>query len=116
MFYTTDPVARERFITALRQLASYLASHPAVPVPTGTSRIILHADPAEDGGREQVNHIARLLGTPVDDRTRHGGHYTTVRTFGQVIDYEAASIPATWMAWHNAQDSYQGCITVDANS
>ena len=110
MLYTTDPGTRDYLITSLRQLADYLAAHPAVPVPTGTTRILLHADVTEDGGREQVNHIARLLDAPVCDDIARGGHYTAARNFGPIA-YEAVSIPATVRAWHNAQDSYRGCIS-----
>jgi hypothetical protein len=37
MYYSTQPVIREQFITGLRELAAYLDSHPAMPVwtPTG---------------------------------------------------------------------------------
>jgi hypothetical protein len=110
MLYTTDPDTRDWFITSLRQLADYLASHPAVPVPTGTSSIFLHADPTEDGGREQVTHIARLLGAPVSDEIARGRHYTAARDFGP-IEYKAVSIPTTVRAWHDAQDSYWGSIS-----
>jgi hypothetical protein len=113
MYYSTAPKTRAEFITALRQLADYLVSNPAVPVPTGSTSITLHADPTEDGGREQVNHIARLLGAAITDDTRHGGHYLAVRAFGP-IGYEACSIPTTVQAWHNAQDSYRGCISPDS--
>jgi len=113
MFYTTDPETRMRFITGLCQLASYLTDHPDVPVPRYGTYIRLCASPAEDGGREQVNHIARLLGAPVADDTGNGGHYTTARAFGPV-SYEAASIPTTWRTWHEVQDSYYGCVTPDS--
>lgn len=112
MYYSTDPTARAGFIAALRQLADYLAVHPDVPVPTGRTRLYLHADPTEDGGREQVNHLAGLLDTAITDETASGGHYTAVRAFGP-IDYEAGSIPASVKAWHKAQDSYRGCIRPD---
>jgi hypothetical protein len=110
MYYSTDPCDREKFITGRRQLADHLAAHPAVPVPTGTSRILLHADPTEDGGREQVNHIARLIGAAITDETASGGHYRAARAFGP-IGFEAVSIPATVSAWHHAQNSYRGCIS-----
>lgn len=110
MLYTTGPDTRAWFITSLRQLADYLATHPAVPVPTGTSPIYLHADITEDGGREQVGHIARLLDAPVSDEIARGGHCTAARGFG-LIEYKAVSIPTTVRAWHNAQDSYWGFIS-----
>jgi hypothetical protein len=110
MLYTTDPDTRDWFITSLHQLADYLAAHPAVPVPTGTTPILLHADLTEDGGREQVSHIARLLSAPVSDETTRGGHYTAARDFGP-LEYKALSIPVTVRAWHNAQDSYWGSIS-----
>ena len=112
MHYTTDSGSRAYFSTALRQLADYLDAHPAVPTPTGTISIVLHANVTEDGGREQVTHIARILGVPVCDATARGGHVSATRRFGP-IDYEVCSIPTTVKSWHRAQDSYFGSIATE---
>ena len=91
MYFTTEPADRSAFIGALLELASYLGSHPAVPVPLYSEYHTLHADSIEDGGKSQVDHIARLL--DVTAYTTSGGHYLAVREFGQ-ISYQAVSIPA----------------------
>jgi hypothetical protein len=110
MQYTTQPTARTEFITGLRDLATYLETHPGVPVPAFGTSIDLHAAATDDGGRGQVAHIAAQLGTTVTDDTRRGGHLTATRQFGPVA-YTVVSIPATVMAAHHAPDSYYGCIT-----
>jgi hypothetical protein len=112
MQYTTQPAARAEFITGLRDLADYLATHPGVPVPQVGARILLHASPAEEGGRAQVDHIARQLNVTATDETSPGGHYTATRRFGPVL-YEAVSIPTLAMARHDARHSYDDCITVE---
>ena len=112
MFYTTDPGGRGRFIRSLRDLADYLDRHPAIPVPTHGATVILHASSAEDGGRTQVDRIARLLGAEVYDDTADGGHYWAVRNFGP-IGYEIAAITERYSALHDAVMSYRGCVTPD---
>ena len=79
MYYSTDPKARASFISDLRALASFLAHHPAVPVPLHGEHITLHAASTDDGGRDQVNHIAALLGATITDDTPSGGHYNAER-------------------------------------
>ena len=111
MFYSTDPENRSAFVGALRELADFLAANPAVPVPTGRSVITLCADRYEDGGKEQVGRIARLLGAAVADDTPDG-HYTASREFGQ-ISYQIVSIPGTWMALYDARHSYNDSIILD---
>jgi hypothetical protein len=93
--YTTDPGAKARFTGALRELADYLDRNPAIPVPKTGATVTLHASSAGNGGRAQVDHLARLLDTGIRDETAHGGHYWTVRQFGP-IGYEIAAIPDTW--------------------
>jgi hypothetical protein len=112
VFYTTDPKERAEFIGSLRELADFLAAHPAVPVPTHGTRISLYADAYEDGGKGQVDHIACLLDTSITDDTRRAGHYVAIRKFGNLI-YEACSIPATYSAMRDAQTSYEKCIILD---
>ena len=94
MFYTTHPEARQAFTRSLRELADYIDRHRAIPVPAHGATILLHADAAEDGGRAQVDYIARLLDAQVCDETATGGHYSAARAFG-VIGYQITSIPET---------------------
>jgi hypothetical protein len=110
MLYSTDPETRLRFITALRELASFLDGHPAVPVPALGAEITLHANSTDDGGKAQVSHIACTLGATITDETTIGGHYRATRQFGP-IRYAVVSIPMSCMARHYALSSYDGCVT-----
>jgi hypothetical protein len=108
----TDSDHRQAFITGLRDLAWYLASHPAVPVPRYGTEIFLSADSTDNGGCAQVDHFARQLGvTPADDLAR-SGHYGAVRSFGPV-GYRMTAISEFAMARHHAEASYTGCVTPD---
>jgi hypothetical protein len=95
--YTTDPGAKCRFISALRELADYLDRNPAIPVPKTGETVTVHASSADYGGRAQVDHIARLLDVGICDETARGGHYWAVRQFGP-IGYEIVAISDTLSA------------------
>jgi hypothetical protein len=110
--HSTDPDTRKAFITSLRDLADYLTGRPGIPVPLYGTTINLSLDSADDGGCEQVDHIAALMGTPVKDETGEDGHYRTERAFGD-ITYCAVAIPDSARARHRAHDSYWGCVTPD---
>ena len=97
MSYSTDPSARASFIGDLRALADFLA---------------LHAASTDDGGRDQVNHVACLLGATITDEIASGGHYRAERAFGQ-ITYSVVSIPEAHMAAYHALNSYDGCVSPD---
>ena len=112
MYYSTDIKDRAEFITALYDLARFLDIHPDVPVPLFGDQITLCADSFEDGGKEQVDHIARVLGGTITDETADGGHYKAIRNFGP-LKYEAASIPQACTARYDAEKTYRGCVTPD---
>ena len=112
MLYTTHPEARQAFTGSLRELADHIDRHRALPVPAQGATIVLHADAAEDGGRAQVDYIARLLDARVCDETATGGHYSAARAFG-VIGYQITSIPGPVMATHRALWSYHGSVAPD---
>jgi hypothetical protein len=109
MHYTTSPEARQAFTRSLRELADYIDQHRAIPVPAYGETILLHADAAEDGGRAQVDYLARLLDAKVCDETATGGHYSAIRAFG-VISYQITSIPELAMATHRALWTYSGSV------
>ena len=67
MSLTIDSSPRRAFITGLRDLADYLARHPAVAVPEYGTEILLHAASTDDGGCAQVDRFARQLGVPVEN-------------------------------------------------
>jgi hypothetical protein len=112
MSFTTDPESRQAFITGLRDLADYLASHPAVPVPAYGTEIYLSAASTDDGGCAQVSHFARQLGITPPTAISYSGHYEAARYFGPV-SYRMIAISAAAMARHRAADSYYGCVTPD---
>ena len=112
MSYSTDPKARASFIGDLRALADFLDRHPAIPVPRYGGYLSLHAASTDDGGRDQVNHVACLLGATIIDDTASGGHYRAERAFGQ-ITYSVVSIPEAHMAAYHALNSYDGCVLPD---
>jgi hypothetical protein len=112
MAFTADSGNRNDFITGLRDLANYLASHPAVPVPRYGTEIYLSASSTDDGGCAEVDHFARQLDiTPVNS-VAHNGHYQAARCFGP-IGYRMLAISQAAMARHLAADTYYGCVTPD---
>jgi hypothetical protein len=110
MPFSTDPDYRAQFITGFLALADYLAGNPAIPVPDYGDSICVFADPAEDGGTDQVRQIAALLGGSLHDELASGGHFKTGRSFGP-LRYQVISIPQTAMAQHNALMSYRDSVT-----
>lgn len=110
MFYTTDPAERAAFIESLRQLADFLAGSSLFPVPAYGAQILLNADTYEDGGKQQIDRIARQLGTPITDNTPDG-HYIAQRDFGRV-NYRVVSIPNAATALRDARHSYDDSITL----
>jgi hypothetical protein len=110
--YTTDPGARARFIRALRDLADYLDQNMTIPVPAHGATLLLHASSADDGGRAQVDRIAKLLGADVNDDTACGGHYWAARAFGP-IGYQIVAITGAYSATHDALMSYRGSVIPD---
>ncbi len=103
---------RWAFIAGLRDLADYLAAHPAVPVPEHGTEIIVHAASTDDGGCAQVDRFARQLGVPVENELAYCGHYRAARSFGPV-GYRMTAISDHAMARHHAHHSYRGCVTPD---
>ena len=112
MSSTTDTATRQAFITGLRDLADYLAAHPAIPVPEHGTEILLHAASTDDGGCAQVDRFARQLGVPVENSLAYDGHYRAARSFGPV-GYQMTAISDHTMARYHAADTYYGYVTPD---
>jgi hypothetical protein len=108
----TDPSARTRLVTSLRELADFLDAHPDVPVPAYGITINVHAESTDNGGRDQVDAVADQLGATVLDNTPSGGHYLASRYFGP-ITYTVVAIPDAVYARHLAHESYRGSVTPD---
>jgi hypothetical protein len=109
---SATPGDRQAFITGLQDLAAYLASHPAVPVPMYGTEILLSASSTDDGGCVQVDRFARQLGVTPHDELDCTGHYSAARSFGPV-GYRMTAISEYAMARHRAADTYYGCVTPD---
>ena len=110
--HSTDPDTRKAFITSLRDLADYLSDHPGIPVPLYGTTINLSLDSADHGGREQVDRIAALLGTSVEDTLASTGYYQVKRFFGP-IEYVAYAVSDAATSRNQASASYWGCVTPD---
>lgn len=115
MHYSINPDDRAEFIAALRDLADFLDRNPVVPVPLFGDRITLCADSFDNGGKAQVDHLARFLGETITDDTADGGHYLATREFGPLA-YEAVAITDACTARYEAERTYWGCVTPDTNS
>jgi hypothetical protein len=114
--FSTDPEDRADLITGLRQLADYLDTHADVPVPPYGVSVLVHADSADHGGKDQVNAIADALGgIPVHDEIPDGGHYYAIRAFG-TVSYEAIAICDAFTARADALRSYRDCVIPDTET
>ena len=103
---------RQAFITGLRDLACYLASHPAVPVPWHGTEICSQPAAPTTAAARKVDHFARQLGVTPHDDLADTGHYRAVRSFGPV-GYRMTAISEHAMARHHAEMTYSGCVTPD---
>jgi|SRR5215468_7220052 len=106
---TTDPDARQAFITGLYQLADYLADHPGIPVPEYGTSILVPLGEQEDGCRTEIDYLAGEYLWPVHDKD---GSYEAYRNFGPV-GYTVYSLTKASRARHKADSSYWGCVTPD---
>ena len=71
--------------------------------------LVFPADGPDEDGRAEIDRIAALLGTEIDDRTAEYGHYIASRVFGPV-EYRAVSIPSRTRAYYDARNSYAGNV------
>ncbi|MFG6195419.1 hypothetical protein [Nonomuraea sp. JJY05] len=106
---------RRELITSLRALATFLDSHPQLPVPRyGPVRVVVHTLYDTDATTEaqaiaEVEQVATLLG--VTPTVQHGHHAVCVE-FG-VVRYKVLHVTQAAMARHDALDSYRDVITLD---
>jgi len=107
MSITTDPATRDDFITGLRDLADYLASHPAVTVPLYGAEIYLPAHLTDHGGCTQVDRFARQMGVTVADNITRTGHYEAVRSFGP-IGYRMIALSTARLTVYQDEASLNG--------
>jgi len=89
---STDTERRTAFICGLRDLATFMETNPAVPVPTDPTIITYYpAQTTDTGLRAEVDRIAALCDTKVDPRLLPHGLYTVARCFGP-IHFEVTAI------------------------
>lgn len=85
---TVRPEPRMAMVHGLRQAATFLETHPDVPVDKYDTAVLTHiftyGDNAEQ--RAEIDRVARVI----DGKTEQGRHYETSRWFGPV-EYRAVS-------------------------
>ncbi|MEU4235512.1 hypothetical protein AB0F17_65575 [Nonomuraea sp. NPDC026600] len=106
---------RRELITSLRALATFLDSHPQLPVPRyGQVRVLVHTLYETDATTEaeaiaEVERVAALLG--VAPTVEHGHHVVCVEL--GVLCYEVLHVTQAAMVRRHALDSYRDAITLD---
>lgn len=102
----TNDNHRTTLIAGLRALADFLDANPAVPVPRSVNVLHFPHGATDVEICAEVDHIAELLGAPVNQEF---GHYGASVHFGPV-EYKAVAILAARRAQYEADRSYEGCI------
>jgi hypothetical protein len=82
---------RGLLIAGMRQLADFLEARDEVPAPRWADVYVFPLSAAEDEMKREIDAIASLIGSDVDDGTAEGLNYTTTRSFGPV-QYRAVAI------------------------
>lgn len=118
MSMTTDPAAREAVIAGLRDLADFLAAHPAVAVPEQTPVSITTSPYGTDEECErEIDEFAAAAGVTVTDNRAgggwHSGRYAAALAFGPVA-YMAFTYTAAALAGSDASRSYEANIRTAA--
>lgn len=113
MTSTTDP-ARDRIIDGLRQLASYLAHNPDVPVDEHGWTLQVHPGPwhDDDQAHAEIDRIAALIGVTAASTDRQASDYIALRRFG-LVTYRAVHVTTHRMAAYEALMSYRGSVSPD---
>jgi hypothetical protein len=112
--YYTDTAERIQLIAGLRELARYFEENADVPAPRQADVMVFPAGGTEKEMRSEVDRIAALIGSKVDDDTREHGHYKTARRFGSV-EYRVVFIPARSREYREAQLSYSDNVMPELN-
>ena len=85
---------RARLIAGLRALADFLEERQEVPAPQWVDVMVFPPKVSDDEKKREIDQIAALIGSTVDDQTARNLHYTTTRFFGPVR-YDAVAIPTS---------------------
>ncbi|RVX46256.1 hypothetical protein EDD27_9121 [Nonomuraea polychroma] len=103
---------RTALINGLLHLATFLETHPEVPV---SSHVVVHHFPEHDNDadmRAEIDQIAAQTGSRIEFEDSPYGHYATSVCFGPV-EYRAVAVLTAARARHAAESSYRGCIQSD---
>jgi hypothetical protein len=92
MTYANDK-ERGSLIAGLRDLADFLERRPGVPAPKWADLMVFPTGGTDSDMRREIDGIAALIGSGIDDQVPGYDHYTTSRSFGPV-QYRAVAIPA----------------------
>jgi hypothetical protein len=84
---------RNGLIAGLRDLADFLEGRQEVPAPRWADLMVFPSAGTESETRQEVDGIAALIGSGIDDQVPGYDHYTTSRSFGPV-QYRAVAIHA----------------------
>ena len=84
---------RSRLIAGLRDLADFLQARPEVPAPQRAEVFIFPSTTTDDEMKREIDAVATLIGSTVDDGTAEHLNYVTTRNFGPV-QYRAVAILA----------------------
>lgn len=85
---------RSRLITGLRELADFLETRREVPAPRWTEVFVFPSSTTDDEMKREIDAVAALIGSSVDDSTADQLNYVTTRNFGPV-QYRAVAIPSS---------------------
>ena len=105
---------RGSLIAGLCDLADFLAGNQGVPAPRWTDVMVFPSASTDNEMKKEIDGIAALIGSGIDDQTAEYGHYTTSLSFGPVR-YSAVAISASSRAQHAALMSYSGSILPDTD-
>ncbi|RBQ16937.1 hypothetical protein DP939_28185 [Spongiactinospora rosea] len=107
---------RTALISGLRDMADFLHDNPDIPVPRSDVSVLHFPARSEDAEMcAQVDHIAALLDSAIDQEDAAYGHYSTGIRFGPV-EYRAVAVLAERRARHEALISYEGCVIPEETS
>ena len=89
-----DAEERSRLITGLRDLADFLETRPEVPAPRWADVFVFPSSTTDDEMKHEIDAVAALIGSSVDDGTAEHLNYVTTRNFGPV-QYRAVAIQSS---------------------
>lgn len=93
---------RSSLIVGLRDLAGFLEAREEIPAPRWAEVFVFPLSDADDEMKREIDVIASLIGSSVEDRTTENRHYATSRSFGPV-QYRGVAIPSSSRSYRNEE-------------